>query len=230
MMLYQTKNLLCFMTLVSLKTPVFFFFCDKYGAQFELDDMEDSECEAEFRVKKRDILALADVLQIPDAFKCYQGSVCEGIEGLCILLRRLSYPCRYSDLIPRFCRPVPVLSMISNKVLDFIYEIHSHRILQWNHGLLDPNKIQTYADAVRNQGAALHNCFGFIDGTVRPIARPWAHQRIVYNGHKRVHGLKFQSLDLPNGIIANMFGPIGKQRVFCLHPIPKGLNCVIVLD
>ena len=90
------------------------FPCDKYGAQLELHDMEDSECKAEFRVKIRDILALAHVLQIPDAFKCYQGSVCEGIEG-------------------RFCRPVPVLSIITNKVLDFMY-----KILQWIHGLLQP--------------------------------------------------------------------------------------------
>ena len=91
--------------------------------------------------------------------------------------------------------------------------------------VVDPNQIQTYADAVRNKGAALHNCFGFIDGTVRPIARPEEHQRTVYNGHKRVHGLKFQSLALPNGIIANMFSPISNQRVFCLHPIPKGCDC-----
>ena len=180
--------------------------------------MEDSECEAEFSMKKCHIPALADVLQIPDAFKCYQGSVCEGIERLCILLRPLSYPCRFSDLIPSFCQPVSVLHMITNKVLDFSHKIHSHRMLQWNHGLIASNQLQTcrYADTVRNQGAAVHNCFGFVDGTVRPIARPGEYQRILYNGHKRVHGLTFQSLALPNRIIANMFGPIGKQRVLCL--------------
>ena len=46
----------------------------------------------------------------------------------------------------------------------------------------------------------VHPCFGFIDGTVRPISRPGQHQRIVYNGHKRVHSLKFQSVALPNGL------------------------------
>ena len=70
--------------------------------------------------------------------------------------------------------------------------------------------LQTYADAVNAKGAALNNCFGFIDGTVRPIARPGENQRVVYNGHKRVHALKFQSLALPNGMIGNMFGPIGE--------------------
>lgn len=60
------------------------------------------------------------------------------------------------------------------------------------------------------RGAALDNFFGFVDGTVRPICRLKEKQRIVYNGHKRVHSLKFQSIALPNGIIANLYGPIGK--------------------
>ena len=59
------------------------------------------------------------------------------------------------------------------------------------------------------KGAALENWFGFVDGTVRPIARPDENQRVVYNGHKRVHALKFQSVALPNSIIANMYGPVG---------------------
>ena len=71
-----------------------------------------------------------------------------------------------------------------------------------------------YADAVSARGAPLQNCFGFVDGTVRPIARPGEHQRLVYNGHKRVHSLNFQSLALPNGLIANMYGPlIGEENI-----------------
>ena len=53
------------------------------------------------------------------------------------------------------------------------------------------------------------NCFGFVDGTVRPICRLTKHQRVVYNGHKWVHSIKFQSVTLPNGMFANMFGPVG---------------------
>ena len=56
----------------------------------------------------------------------------------------------------------------------------------------------------RECGAPLENCFGFIDGTVRPICRPGQNQRVVYNGHKRVHALKFQSVALPNCIIGNI--------------------------
>ena len=77
------------------------------------------------------------------------------------------------DMIPRFGRPAHVLSMVTNgKVIDFIYDTHGWRIKQWNHDLLSTAHLQTYADAVYAKGAALENCFGFVDGTVRPIARP----------------------------------------------------------
>ena len=100
--------------------------------------------------------------------------------------------------------------MISNEVMNWMYENHGHRVTEWNHTILNAAALQKYANAVFNKGAALDNCFGFVDGTVRPICRPDQNQRIVYNGHKRVHGLKFQSVVLPNGIIANLYGPVGK--------------------
>ena len=86
----------------SPKNPDFSY--ENYG-RLDLQDMNDFECLAEFRVKKRDLPLLAEALQIPDSFTCYQRSVVRGMEGLCILLRRLAYPCRYSDIIPRFGLP-----------------------------------------------------------------------------------------------------------------------------
>ena len=179
-------------------------------APFDLEELDEAECVAEFRFRKRDVRALADVLRVPDTMTCEQGSVCTGIEGLCMLLRRMSYPCRYGDMIPRFAKPVPVLSMITNQMLDYIYNVHGHKVLNWNHDLLSPANLQMYVDTITAKGAPLDNCFGFIDGTIRAIARPERHQRILYNGHKRVHALKFQSIALPNGLIGNLYGPVGK--------------------
>ena len=34
----------------------------------------------------------------------------------------------------------------------------------------------------------------------------------MYNGHKRHHGLKFQSTVLPDGLVAQMFGPVEGRR------------------
>lgn len=182
---------------------------DKYPLS-DLESMLNDECKAEFRSEKTHLPLLADVLQIPPMFKCSQGSVADGMEALCMLLKRLSYPCRYADMVHRFGRPIPVLSMLTNQVLDFIYDTHGRRILQWNQNLLNPRSLEEYAYAVSRKGAPLDNCFGFVDGTVRPITRPGENRRVLYNGHKRVHAIKFQSVAFPNGLIGNMFGPVGK--------------------
>ena len=127
-----------------------------------------------------------------------------------MLLHRLPYPVCYSDMVNRFARPVPVMSMITNCVLDCMYETHHHRITSWNNSILYPPALQQYADAIFDQGAALSNCFGFVDGTVRPIWRVDENQRIVFNGRKRIHAITFQSVALPNGLIGHLYGPVGE--------------------
>jgi len=146
-----------------------------------------------------------EVLEIPETIRCDQRSICGGIEGLCMLLRRLSYPCRYRDMIQWFTKPVPVFSMVTNILIDHIYAIHGRWLTQTNLDISSPDHLEMYAAAITLRGSPLHNCFGFIDGTVRPTARPEESQRVVYNGHKRVHTLKFQSVVLPNGLIGNIY-------------------------
>lgn len=113
-------------------------------------------------------------------FHCKQRSICDGLEGLCVLLRRTSYPCRFSDMIQRFPRPVSVLSLITNEVMDFIYDNHCHLVTEWNRDVLSSVALQQYAETISRKGSPLNNCFGFIDGTVRPLSRPGNGQRIVY--------------------------------------------------
>ena len=125
----------------------------------------------------------------------------------------MAYPCRYADFVPRFGRPVPQLCMITNKVIDFMVDTHGQLLRSLNQSFLSRENLQRYADAIYQKGAALDNCWGFIDGTVRPICRPKQNQRVLYNGHKRVHAIKFQSVVASNGIIANLFEPVeGRQH------------------
>ena len=51
------------------------------------------------------------------------------------------------------------------------------------------------------------NIWGFIDGTIHKTTRPIYHQRVVYTRFKKCHGLKFQSVLVPDGFIACLFGP-----------------------
>lgn len=99
--------------LYSSRNPDFSY--DSY-ADFDLDQLNEFVCVAEFRFRKRDIAVLSDVLEIPATITCNQRSICDGTEGLCMLHKRMSYPCRYGDIIHRFAKPVPVISMITNEV------------------------------------------------------------------------------------------------------------------
>ena len=189
---------------------------------FNLEAVNEAECFAEYRCQKTDIKCWykiwyknGDMLGLPSRFVCYQGTGCDCIAGLCIALKRLAYPGRCSDLIYLIEKRASVLNTINNKVIDFIYMGHGHRITQWNNTILNPRSIQIHADAILGKGRALPNCFGFIDGTIRLMCRPKVVQRTVYNGHKWVHALKFQSVTLPNSTIAHM-GPWARKFIMPL--------------
>lgn len=174
--------------------------------------MGDTECRAELRFGKAEVFLLLEVLRFSHKFVCSQRTVCSKLEGLCILLKRLAFPCRYIDMVSRFGRHPTELCLIFNTVLEFVYNSHHHRFESWNQPFLLPQVLERYAQIVHNRGAPLHNCFGFVDGTLCRIARPQNNQRAVYNGHKRVHGIKFQSVVVPNGLIANLVGPFEGRR------------------
>ena len=140
------------------------------------------------------------------------------IEGLCVLLQRFAYPNRYYDLVPCFGRSVSELCYIFNKMVDIISLRHGYLLQSFEQEWLQSNMLKSYADAVHEKGGALDNCWGFVDGTVRPICRPNTNQKLLYNGHKKVHVLKFQSVVAANGLIANLFGPVGRcNRVLCIN-------------
>ena len=191
--------------------------------RFNLNEISEDDCFNDFRFRKNDILRLKDVLQIPDQITCYNDVVCEGTEALCILLRHLAYPNRFSDRIPKFARPVPQLCMIFNEMV-FRIDNHWRQLLETlNQPWLQPQNLEEFARAIHTYtytGAPLDNVWGFIDGTLRACCRPRQLQRMIYNGHKRHHGLKYQSVVTPSGMIANLYGPIeGKRHAWFIWPL-----------
>ena len=165
---------------------------------------------AEFRFQKNDIPKLVTALQLPDEIKCgmhYDLRV-SLVEALFVILKRLAFPCRYSDMTSRFVRPVPQLSMICNKTIHWLNSSWRFKFSDLNQHWLSPQNLMFFANSIYQNGIALDNVWGFVDGTLRGIAHPVQNQRVTYNGYKRKHRLKHQSITTPNGIIANLFGPV----------------------
>lgn len=150
---------------------------------------------------------MAKALKVPDEFTTDSGHKSTGQEGLCILLRRLAYPNRLTDLEALFGKSGPALSQIINFMTNHIYNNFGHILshlsnLPW----LTLDRLRLYAQAVQAKGAPIPNCFGFIDGTTRGICRPTQNQETYYSGHKRHHCVKFQSVVCPDGMIVSLKG------------------------
>ena len=89
--------------------------------------------------------------------------------------------------------------------MNMLHGNFHHFLNNFNQTLLSQQNLELYAHAVHDKGAALRNCRGFVDGTVCLVCKPSERiQRILYNGHKRAHALKFQSVVAPNRLIANL--------------------------
>ena len=81
--------------------------------------------------------------------------------ALCILLKLLLFPCRYSDMTPIF--DTKSYSYVHKK-----YDLHYHRLRSpWNQSLLNPQQLQLYANVIHGKGLPLESCFGFVGGTIR---------------------------------------------------------------
>ena len=62
------------------------------------------------------LMSVLMFLRSPNKYRCTQGTTATGKEALMIMLRRLTYPNRWSDLVPLFGRNDSKLSLIFNTV------------------------------------------------------------------------------------------------------------------
>jgi len=73
-----------------------------------------------------------------------------------------------------------------------------------------------FAAAIKRGGAKgptpVGNVVGFLDGSNQYVCKPSVAQELLYNGHKRRHVIKWQGLQLPNGIMPMPFGPISGRH------------------
>ena len=132
-------EMFCVFSELNRKNPPFpYWNYDRIEKQ--MDDMSSAEIKSEFRFGHSELPLLAEALQIPQYFVCSNRTVASGMEGLLILLKRFAYPCRLSDMIPRFGRSVQEISLILAEVTDHIYRTNGHLlVVSWCCG--SPNDV-----------------------------------------------------------------------------------------
>lgn len=184
-----------------------------HDGTFDLEELTEDQCKAEFRFTKHDIYVLKDVLNISEEITCNNRLVVDGTEALCILLKRLAYPVTYNNMADRFGRSATHLKKIVCYITNMLYTYHRERLTSLQQHWLSPANLQSYANAIHSAGSVLDNCWGFVDSTVtQPSDHP---NKKIYKGSKQVSAIKFQSVVAPNGLIANLYGPIEATRHDC---------------
>lgn len=124
--------------------------------------------------------------------------------AIAILLGRLAWPKRLCDHEWLFGRSRSYISMTFTAILLHLHRRY-HAIVEW-HPYLDYDGIRSYAEAL-TKSANTVEIWGFIDGTSRPICRPGEDQEVFYSGYKKIHGIKFQGIATPDGLIMSCSGP-----------------------
>ncbi|OWZ23051.1 hypothetical protein PHMEG_0002133 [Phytophthora megakarya] len=172
--------------------------------RFNINSLTEKTCIDRFRFSTYHLCYLLMKFMLPPFFSTEEGYRVSGIEALCITLERLAYPSRWRDLVEKYGRSSSNLSSVFNYVCEHISTRCEPLLVgDWNR---ISSRHEDFASAVRAKGATLFNVWGFIYGTDRRICRPGnsVQQRAMYSGHKRSHGIKYQSITTPDGIIAHM--------------------------
>lgn len=183
-------------------------------------DVEDGTSDLEFRFRKNHLQQIADTLWDrmsffldgdKDDIACANRYHCPYETGFLLVLYRLSRPRRYvPDMERYFCMRKSHMSACLKTFMHAFYQV---TMPYFNDVSIWRPRMNLYASLIRNKAKCEGiRVWGFIDGTVRKTCRPSRFQRLLYSGHKRCHGIKFQSVVTPDGFIALLFGPIPGNR------------------
>ena len=178
-------------------------------------DLSQSDCIENCRMQKEHLSTVGNKLwpRMRHLFDGNKSSIqCENRytthfeTGMIVLLFRMSCPRR---LRPEMEQSLKIRkSKLSSIIQTFSRALYKFAIPFLSGATLWHHRMPYYAKLIEQKTNGLMDCvWGFIDGTIRKTARPVYHQRSVYMRFKKCHGVKFQSVTVPDGYIAYLMGP-----------------------
>ena len=127
--------------------------------------------------------------------------------ALCIVLARFSFPLRWRDLCRHFGRSVPYCKKIFNHVVEYL--VARYRELMYWYPTVNLERVREYSRIIE-QESEIPQIWGFVDGTFNETCRSGGNtliQRTMYSGHHKGHGIKFQGICTPDGMVVYVPGP-----------------------
>ena len=191
-----------------------------WGRRMLIADVDEPDDETEFRFRKEHLQHLADTLWprlsrylvgTRESILCSNSYRVPYETGLLLVLYRFSFPRRYRPDMERYFGMRR--AHISAALITFINAMYALAIPYLSDPWIHRHRFRYYAYLIWSKtGGLVDHLWGFIDGTLRKTARPSYFQKLMYSGHKRAHGIKFQSVVTPDGLFACLFGPVNGKR------------------
>jgi hypothetical protein len=192
----------------------------KYGGLL-IQDVSEDDAIAHFRFRKRHLQEVADKVW-PRVQEYLVGG------KMAVTYNSGNYSAPYESLfllvLFRFSRPRRIRpemesyfgfrrSKISAGIKEMVNALYFVAKQYLESPQIFKHRMEYYAERIANKcGWLVDTVWGFIDGTLRKTCRPSYFQKLLYSGHKRAHGIKFQSVVTPDGLFACFFGPINGNR------------------
>jgi hypothetical protein len=173
---------------------------------FSLDLMPPGRARAWLRFSVEEIIQLVPLLQL-DLVEYRDRNSVDPTTALCIVCARLSSPAKWYPIVDIFGRSIAWLSKVFNDTVLFLAAAFSSSI-RWHHQLQSYDRLLEFTRGIEGV-CGVQQIWGFVDGTFRGCRRPTdnSEQRLVYSGHKRLHGMNWQAIVTPDGLISSLVGP-----------------------
>lgn len=193
-----------------------------------IDSFTDEDIRLYFRFQNRNQMRrVKEAFRFPPVMISNCGVKFTGEEVLLCGIYRLAYPNRlgYDGWINIFGMVQSTASKACLLFYNFMWENWSY--LMFKNEIFWMQYFPEFVECIRSKALSLGavlpvNIFGFIDNTMNRTCRPGGGpaqdgenaprndpeiQRAFYNGWKKLHGFKWQTIDLPNGMHFNAMGP-----------------------
>ena len=155
----------------------------------------------------QELHTLTTILELPDPLLTSGGYHATSLESLALLCVHLRSPDTQWALVNKYTCSQSTISEIISETATFINK-HWDSLLDWDAGgLVHPQRLQEYADALQEFGAPCNTVISFIDCTIQPTCYLGVYQDLMYTGYKKCHSMKYQAVVVPNGLIAHLSGP-----------------------
>jgi hypothetical protein len=154
----------------------------------------------------KELLQVSNALRLPPFFITQNRYLVPSLEAVALLCAQLKHTGDLWDLVEKYDRSQSALSEIINETAIKIDDCWGF-LLDFDPVLLSHERRDKWAKAIHRRGSPIRTIWGFINCTIQQICRPTFGQRVVYNGHKKFHALKFQAVMVACGLIVNLFGP-----------------------